>query len=29
LALSPLSQAAHDLMEIKRRFGLDGPTLVT
>jgi phosphoglucomutase len=29
LALSPLSQTAHDLMEIKRRFGLDGPTLVT
>jgi phosphoglucomutase len=29
LALSPLSQVAHDLMEIKRRFGLDGPTLVT
>lgn len=29
LALSPLSQAAHDLMEIKKRFGLDGPTLVT
>ena len=29
MALSPLSQAAHDLMEIKRRFGLDGPTLVT
>lgn len=29
LALSPLSQAAHDLLEIKRRFGLDGPTLVT
>jgi len=25
----PLSQAAHDLMEIKKRFGLDGPTLVT
>jgi phosphoglucomutase len=29
LALSPLSQAAHDLLEIKKRFGLDGPTLVT
>ncbi len=29
LALSPLSQAAHDLLEMKRRFGLDGPTLVT
>jgi len=28
-ALSSLSQAAHDLMEIKKRFGLDGPTLVT
>ncbi len=28
-ALSPLSQAAHDLMEIKKRFGLDGPTLIT
>jgi phosphoglucomutase len=29
LALSPLSETAHDLLEIKRRFGLDGPTLVT
>jgi phosphoglucomutase len=29
LALSPLSQAAHDLLEIKKRFGLNGPTLVT
>lgn len=29
LALSPLSQIVHDLMEIKKRFGLDGPTLVT
>jgi phosphoglucomutase len=29
LALSPLSQAARDLMQIKKRFGLDGPTLVT
>jgi phosphoglucomutase len=29
LALSPLSQAAHDLLQIKQRFGLDGPTLVT
>ena len=29
LALSPLSLAAHDLMGIKKRFGLDGPTLVT
>jgi phosphoglucomutase len=29
MALSHLSQAAHDLLEIKKRFGLDGPTLVT
>jgi phosphoglucomutase len=29
MALSPLSQVAHDLLEIKKRFGLDGPTLVT
>jgi phosphoglucomutase len=29
MALSPLSQVAHDLMDIKKRFGLDGPTLVT
>ncbi len=29
LALSPLSQVAHDLLEIKKRFGLDGPTLIT
>jgi phosphoglucomutase len=29
MALSPLSQAAHDLMGIEKRFGLVGPTLVT
>jgi phosphoglucomutase len=29
MALSPLSQVAYDLLEIKKRFGLDGPTLVT
>ncbi len=29
LALSPLSQAAQGLLEMKRRFGLDGPTLIT
>jgi phosphoglucomutase len=29
LALGPLSQAAHDLLEINQRFGLNGPTLVT
>jgi phosphoglucomutase len=29
LALSPLSEAVHDLLNIKKRFGLDGPTLIT
>jgi len=29
MALSPLSQAAHDLLGIEKKFGLKGPTLIT